>query len=326
MRNSKVEYFRFVLMIAIFFWHIIIHGKHLSDLQYGQNAGSIASLICLALFVPAVNCFVFLSGFYGINFSVKKIARFSFIAFSSLWIAFFLSKILQLDNSISIRYIIFHLFPISTKAWWFLTDYICIVLITPFLNVGIASLSKKKFLYILGFLVFINSFGLYLNFASTGSNFFSLLIIYLIGRFWGTFKISVKRSLLLPIYVGTTMLMILGLWILFNANMFKLMWVLLYYNNPIVVVQSISLSLLILLMKPSYSKVGVFLGANCFSIYLITEKLGKPFYQRSACYFDQSGFSFTIFFVAIIVLCLVSNKILNQLFEMMVSFFTRKRI
>lgn len=70
-RNTNIEVLRLVLMLAILCWHILVHG-------YGFGGGKMECLsdevgiTFASLFAPATYCFMFISGYYGLKFSVKK--------------------------------------------------------------------------------------------------------------------------------------------------------------------------------------------------------------------------------------------------------------
>ncbi len=69
-----MEVLRLVLMLAIFAWHILVHGYGFKDVAQNGMAltGNGACIILAPLFTPATYCFMFISGYYGMKFSVKK--------------------------------------------------------------------------------------------------------------------------------------------------------------------------------------------------------------------------------------------------------------
>ena len=84
-RNSNIEMLRLLLMLFICYWHFVIYGLGFHDLgkaNYDYNT-AVTTFWC-SLFVPAVNCFVFISGWYGMRFKIKKfttLAIFGFLCF-----------------------------------------------------------------------------------------------------------------------------------------------------------------------------------------------------------------------------------------------------
>lgn len=67
-----MEVLRLVLMLAIFAWHILVHGYGFKDVAQSGMAltGNGACIILAPLFAPATYCFMFISGYYGMKFSV----------------------------------------------------------------------------------------------------------------------------------------------------------------------------------------------------------------------------------------------------------------
>lgn len=58
------------------FWHILVHGYNLKQLGGDEVTVQHSFFLygfLLTLFVPATYCFVFISGYYGITFKLKKL-------------------------------------------------------------------------------------------------------------------------------------------------------------------------------------------------------------------------------------------------------------
>lgn len=74
-RNTNIEVFRLLLMLSIFCWHILMHGVGLKNMSDGYVNDFVYKAFLCAFFAPATYCFMFVSGFYGINFSLKKLGK-----------------------------------------------------------------------------------------------------------------------------------------------------------------------------------------------------------------------------------------------------------
>lgn len=310
-------------MLIIFIWHVIVHGMGLSSLKEGTYFdGNIFIYIIVPFLVPAVNCFMLISGFYGIKFSQKKCLSLVFLAFAVFWLIvsltkYFVPNFILLDNN----YLITHAFPISTKVWWFLTEYMCIMLLSPILNNGIKTLDKNKFLIILASLFTINSFGLFINKISLGSNLFSLLNLYLLGRFLAIYKVKWTCRISIASFCVSTFFLVSLLLILRDLNLPKLMWWWMSFNNPVIIIQSVSLVMLIMSFKTRHNKIGNFLGAHCFTIYLVTEKLGLNFYTFCADILQNSLLLFTLATILVIFFSLLLDYTIKSIFNIMYNFF-----
>jgi len=72
-RNTNIELLRFILMIAIFSWHILIYGYDfikVEEIPVGGN--DFLFYLAGSLLAPATYYFMFISGYYGITFTPRK--------------------------------------------------------------------------------------------------------------------------------------------------------------------------------------------------------------------------------------------------------------
>ena len=74
-RNTNIEVFRLLLMLSIFCWHILMHGAGLKNMSDGYVNDFVYKAFLCAFFAPATYCFMFVSGFFGIKFSLSKLAK-----------------------------------------------------------------------------------------------------------------------------------------------------------------------------------------------------------------------------------------------------------
>ena len=281
-RNSNIELLRFVLMTCICFWHILVHGMNYKKMGSCMHPGD-ADIVLMCVLVPAVNCFMLISGYFGIRFSIDKMLQFMLQAFFCFIIGTAVNYVVWDD--FSLRKMI-HIFPILTDQWWFLTIYFAIFIISPVINKGIESISKRQFAFILMVLLAMNSFGQYIVFRSSGYSFQSLLIIYLIGRYLRMHPFAISRKIALLIWVVSTAVLFacLMLSILYQP---KFAWHLLSYNNPLIIVQSVCILYFVLSFTPRHFPVFIFAGAHCFAVYLITEILGLNIYSLLAKLYSE---------------------------------------
>ena len=226
---------------------------------------------------------MFISGYYGIRFSVNKALEFVLQAFL---INLFIIGIKLYNEEVSWNFVVQHLFPVANNNWWFLTAYFCIMLLAPIINKGIQLIDKKLFLFILLYLLFINSFGHYLIRISLGYNLFSLLIIYLLGRYLSIYKIEFARWKVICIYLIATSLLILGVCLFYFCDFAYISWLLYSYNNPLIMLQAICIFYLVKSLKERHYAPFIFLGKHCFLIYLITEACGLSLYLIWASYYN----------------------------------------
>lgn len=136
-RDSSFELLRLILMFLIVFHHAITHGLGLD---------SFASWSMLSLLIPddemylylslnnlgifAVNAFVILSGYFGIKTTWRKATT---ILLSVLFYTVLFSSLpvfVKGDYHTGIRSLMF----ISHTPYWFITDYLVLMLFAPVFN------------------------------------------------------------------------------------------------------------------------------------------------------------------------------------------------
>lgn len=278
-RNSNIELLRVLLMIAICLWHTFVHGLSYKNMWAG-TLPSIGEMSLMCMTVPAVNCFMLISGYFGMKLSLRKFLSFSIQASLIFWLVVGLRYCgLFEGDELNAAYIRTHLFPIITKVWWFLTEYVTILVLSPIINKGILWLNKKEFFAILLFMLLLNGLGLYIAKENSGSNLLGLLTIYLLGRYLNRYalKVSVRDSIL--IFVISTMVLVGMESYLLYIGKGMYCWELLYYCNPVILLQAAALFFIFLGIPPHYSSTINWMGSHCFAIYLITEKTEYFFYR-----------------------------------------------
>lgn len=281
-RNSNIELLRFVLMTSICIWHVLVHGLNYKAIGTVVVEHGSINLILMCILVPSVNCFMLISGYYGIRFSGKKMFQFMFQAFFYFAIGTVINYVIW--NDFNIR-LLKHIFPIMTNQWWFLTCYFILLILSPIINKGIESLQKSQFTLILVYLLLFNSLGPFRN--DTGYSLTSILILYLLGRYLKMYSIILSRKIALGLWLVVTV----ALWtiltiVLDNAPQYA--WTLFSYNNPLIVVQGICILYFVLSFPPKHNSLFIIAGAHCFSIYLMTEIVGLNIYSPLAKVFKHS--------------------------------------
>ena len=173
MRNSNIELLRILCMFMIILWHLNIAVE-----QNGVSPFILKDTI-YSLTAVAVNCFILISGYWGIRFKLKSI------------ITLFLQCLFySIVTGLCVHYItgahwdiIKILLPISTNQWWFITTYIMLYLSAPLLNKAIEN-TKNLSYNILAFSLICVYFGYIFKNPnnSSGHSYLQFVFIYIIGR------------------------------------------------------------------------------------------------------------------------------------------------
>lgn len=191
-RDSNIELLRIVLMMMIIIYHIILN----------LTLPTAVSISVVGFTVIAVDCYVFISGYFGINFKIKTLI--SFIVQGIFYSAgiYLLFGLLSTSEPFSATAFIKHCLPLLYPQWWFYSAFICLYILSPIINKGVDKLNKIQLgsiilllLYLTFSYVINNSF----TYGADGRNFFGLLLVYLIARFCKKHIPTIKYSI--PLYI-----------------------------------------------------------------------------------------------------------------------------
>lgn len=272
-RDSNYELLRIISMIWIIIWHTVIN----SALLY-RTSGSVnfSFNFLFMIIVVHVNLFMLITGYYQSKseFKLKKVISFL------LQIAFY-----------------------NSYSYWFFSCYIITYIISPFLNKFIVNLDKKEFKKLIGCLVLCFSVLPFLTgnllFSTNGYSVYQFVLMYFIGAYIRKFNLN--KNLLKKINISQKRVIYIVIFILctiFNFSLIylqKQMAVLdsnilnslanimkdysIFYNNPLVIIQAISLFLLFGTFDFK-NKVINKISSLTFGVYLIHES----YYMRMNLY------------------------------------------
>lgn len=270
-RQSNVEILRIVCMVMIMCHHFMVHTNEFGDL-------SPVLRIFNALCYVAVNCFVMISGYFRIKLSPKRLLYYIFFCiFYALLIN--CANRLAAGGSIGRTLIRDSIFVFThNQYWWFITTYLMLMLISPLLNAGIETLSKRKLGYSVLALLTID---IYLGWWTTsdfGYSFIHFISIYVVaayisrcgtGLLAGTPRL-IKQLGLLVVYLTSMLLwnMLVGTSSAFAKGGGDGGWV--TYNHPLVYLGSIAFFLLFLTFS-FRSRIVNFIAKSVLAAYFLQE-------------------------------------------------------
>lgn len=185
-RSSNFELLRIICMLMIICGHLI--QMHSYDELFDESwyIGYAIYPFC----VVAVDVFVLISGWFGIKLYYKKLLGIN-------WMVTFYAVIILLFSlalgykALNLRTDWMPFIPIITKQYWFITVYIVLCLISPFLNKLVEILDKRTFqkLLLILFVLFslLPSAAFVFNFKSVtedaGYGIVNFMFLYLLGRY-----------------------------------------------------------------------------------------------------------------------------------------------
>lgn len=144
-RNISLDMLRVIVMILIVLSHTLLYGKVFEHVKIFSINYYISYTVYAFIYVH-VNCFVLLSGYFlsQKEFQCKRIfSLWRKILFWSLFLYIFFVGVGVIP--FSLKTATEALFPFISKRYWFLTTYLLMYCLVPFLNAAISALSKKQY-------------------------------------------------------------------------------------------------------------------------------------------------------------------------------------
>ena len=275
MRKTGIELLRIFSMLAVIMGHCLLFDIHFFEFK-PFTANYFVSYFIKALTVPAVNCYMLISGYFLVKskFSFKKL----FIFYSQVWFYSALSLVLE-HGGFDARNILNHVFPIQGGVYWYATAYFAVYCLAPLMNRAIWSMNQKKFqLSLLGLLTLFSFLPTLFYFNDTyrleeGLSFVWLCVVYMTGAYLRLYPPKIRSSRLFAVYTGCFIIMILQNAVSDISPLLKYLpigYVQIHYKSPLVYLMAICIFLLFERIRWE-SKWIVRIASTTFGIYLAGE-------------------------------------------------------
>lgn len=330
-RQLNVEMLRCFSMICIVCWHYLVHGDVLKYLDIHSKSYILLQALA-TICSTAVNCYILITGYFSITIKVQKKEKFfriiRQISFYSIVISAFF--VLFQGKRLSLYFIISSIFPVLTGRYWFITCYLALFLLVPYLNILIHAMGKKQYqgLLILCLLIGIN-YQEWIPFLTTlsidrGYGILWFIILYLFGAYIrlyiNTDKIknwSCFLSLILCIIVN----------VLFKYHNSSIYYRFMRYNNLDILAASILIFLSFLLLRddniPGFLKRSIqFFSPLTLGVYLIhdNELIRNILWDKlTSLYINVISLPFPIFLIlsvgGVFLLASFFEKIRQEIFR-----------
>lgn len=284
-RQSNIELLRNISMFMI----LVIHANFVSLPKIGyeelvsNTTSSVFRFLIESLGVVAVNVFVFISGWFGINTRKKSILAFIYL------ILFYLGGggilfILLGQASFSLHGLlgVFQLTPND----WFIKSYFVLMIIAPILNAYTKNVNEITQRYVMiSFFLFEAIYG----WAAGGRRFFvdgygplHFIGLYITAQYihnqiqGGTTPKYIRKLFQLPKWADMTFFLVLACintLLVVTGSMYLgstegIRGLVFAYSNPLVILGALFLLLFFSKLKMPYVKTINWLGASSFAVYL----------------------------------------------------------
>ena len=230
-RVMSMEYLRIIAMLMIVFLHVQGKTGWLNAFDPGNGNWFIRWGI-QGLCIPAVNVYVLISGYFLIekSFSLHKCVKlWLHVEFWSI-LCTFICRII-VPSSVSGVDIVRAIFPFSTCEYWFVTIYLGMYCLTPFLSKLLLTLNKREHFLLMIVMIFFCSFlPSFIPFGSddgrglngiSGTNIFWFITLFIIAAYIKKFCYQINGHVKIAsffVYLGSTALNIIMRYVFFITD------------------------------------------------------------------------------------------------------------
>jgi surface polysaccharide O-acyltransferase-like enzyme len=321
-RESNIELLRIFSMLYIVIYHFFIH----SIIPNSPENNYITTPIIAVLHIGVV-CFILISGYWGIKFSINGFIRlFIQCSFYSIFI-YLIYSIINPDH-FTIKELLVNAIP---TQWWFIQIYFCLYLLIPIINLPLDTKSTKKKLFYIVLLTIISFvFGQFIPSLSGGKNPINFILIYYIGNFirynisldlTGKFKKVFLYYSILNAFIFFSILLSHNL----PSLKFLLFHRLFFSYNSIGLILNASIFFILFSTFNFKSRIINWISISILPVYLLHENKYLSSYLYSFITSVQNEtenklvFAFYILGIGIVVLigCVLIDKILNPIIKLL---------
>lgn len=327
-RDSKIELLRLILVFVIVFYHLVMH-------SFGESAmaGSFSWQFTTNILHFSVPCFLLISGYYGIKPKRKGLFGFVFLTFFySLFLYIVFSSLKQVPFSLG--GIWRALTPFGHDTWWFITMYVVLYVLTPFINIIIENFKNEQVLLFTIIIAIIDLYFGWLWHSETihaGRDIFNFVLLYMIGYWLRDIpKHNIKYNLFGIVLISS----IIGICYFIGGYIpiVKIIIRIIFfpYCSPGLILLSVLIVDLFINLNSFYSKTVNFAAQSVFPIYLLSENyLTKPYIEK--LYELSSSFDFIsilgILFalsIAVFVGCMIIDMLVSPFYRRLSSYLFSK--
>ena len=294
------------------------------ELQGEPSAGMLLRTLFESISIIGVDCFVLISGYYGIRATWKGLVSYVLWCLSAsllVWVAECVWHGHFLGDELWTAIRIF-----SATDLWFVPAYLALYLLSPVLNGGWSALTRRrKYLFLAG-VIFLN---VYLGWWCGGKmnpfgyNVMQLVFVYFIGRL-----LADEKAVLSRIRPRGWLL----LYLLFTACIFGSAFILnvrmaYAYNAPAVLLSAVSLFMVFAVMRQRHIPWVNWVASSAFMVYLIHKSPWLWRLQRD-CLLEMrdslSGMQFVLGCIALALVVFAGSVLIDKVRSAMTTPLLRR--
>lgn len=325
MRKSNFELLRIVCAFLVLLLHYIPFRGDISPETFSNNTYNVIfSLELKSLGFVCVNCFILISGYFGIKWSLKSFLNYTFIIL--FWTVF---SLLLTNEYVSLWGGVKKILGLYTVNW-FVRAYTCLYMFAPLLNKFIENSSEKEFRHFLFVFYLVSTYmGWIFKTApefEQGLTFVSLSGLYLIGAYlkkYGTsYLFTFNKYIDLIIYFILGQIMVIISCITLSLGLSNSIY---GYLSPFVLVQTVYLFLFFKKLNIQ-NKIINWFAASAFAVFLIHSNM----YFKKICIYIVENYELhflyvLIFFISIYLTASIIDRVRMFLFNIIYSILPLKK-
>lgn len=185
-RNSNHELLRLIAMYMIVFIHANMFLGTFCTGKYFTFFNGLVNGICNI----GVSCFILISGYYGVSFNIRKLVKMEcmMIVFSLMETGMLLIVFPeQMHGAALLEQLVKSVFPFVTRKYWFYSCYVCLMLLSGYIQRLIELLDRAAFRkLLLTMIVLFSVFPTLFYFEiipDNGKGLVQMIMVYMIGRY-----------------------------------------------------------------------------------------------------------------------------------------------
>lgn len=301
-RQSNIELLRVVSMLLVMMLHTCYNGIQSWYDTPTYEIENFVRFLVEAVSIVGVNCFILISGYFGIRLKLKSVANIAFQVYFFSILGLIVCDIL--NSPVPTSTLLRCIFPLSNYIW-FLPCYLLLMLFSPILNSWLKSSSTQQIalltilLYGITYywgIVWKDSHGF------GGYSFGFFIILYIVGHLIARYREchTPNKWMCLSGYLACVTLLLLISAIQFKYPLFtSLIW---NYDCPIVFAESIFLFMFFTCVDIGSNRFVNWVGRSCFAVLLLHITPCSTYLQWLQQVSEQTSGIVTIMWYALIVI------------------------
>ena len=317
-RKSNIELLRIFAMILIILHHYSLHGGLISidNNVINKMIGGIA-LIGGKI---GVNIFVLIMGYFLIDskFNFKKFLKL-ILQVLTYTVTFFIIN-LFIRGNIDFDIIKKSFFPTTFGTYWFITTYVVIYILSPYINYFIKNIEIEKLELLIFILIILFSFVGLISSKFMGDIHWFFLI-YIIGAYIKIYSVNINTKYFGKFsFIGYLLLIIMSCILIFlnqySDIFYKILIKIISMNSIIVLTESVLLFLYFNNLNIKSNKIINILGKASFGVYLLHENLiFRKLLWSNICKVQLFYFVNPLILILHILICMIGIYIIGTLIE-----------